>query len=301
MKNNIKRFKKYVNSSSQDNPKSTLDGYNYKEYPNHDFCYLSNNENILPIFVNFFGYDTWHKECLRRRTFSDTFSVEYVQKGVFLFQQNNIKMRVNPGEIFFVHLDQANSMQCETLYATKKVVNMKGPLLRVLLETLGLDRINMIVPKNRARIDEIFDKLFTLCEKTPIISQQEISILCYTLLVELADQASVQQYPEELLRALEYIQSRVKESLSLEDLAQYSGVSRASLHRYFRKYLNTSPINYYLNQKLARAKILLENHLYSIKEVAVMLNYASPQYFASEFKKRYGFSPKNCKRGGAQY
>ena len=204
-------------------------------------------------------------------------------------------MRVNPGEIFFVHLDQANSMQCETLYATKKIVSMKGPLLRMLLETLGLDRINMIVPKNRARIDEIFDKLFTLCEKTPIISQQEISILCYTLLVELADQASVQQYPEALLRALEYIQSHLKQNLSLEELAQHSGVSIATLHRYFRRYLKISPINYFIDRKLERAKILLENHLYSIKEVAAMLNYASPQYFASEFKKRYGFSPKHSK------
>ncbi|MBO4630381.1 MAG: helix-turn-helix transcriptional regulator, partial [Lentisphaeria bacterium] len=63
----------------------------------------------------------------------------------------------------------------------------------------------------------------------------------------------------------------------------------------FRKYLKTSPIHYFLDQKLERAKMLLENHPYSVKEVAEMLNYASSQYFASEFKKKYGVPPKNFK------
>ena len=297
----MQKLKKYVNFKSPISKKSTLDGYNYGEYPNHDFYYIYDNVPLYPVFINFCGYDIWHKECLRNRTFSDTFAIEYVQKGVFLFQQNNIKMRVNPREILFVHLDQDNSMQCETLYATKKIVNMRGPLLRAILENLGLDRVNMLVPKNHDRIDEIFDRLIELCKKTPVVNYHEISILCYSLLVELAEQASVQQYPEALLKALEYIQSHLKQSPSLEELAQYSGVSIMTLHRYFRNYLKTSPINYFLDRKLERAKTLLENHLYSIKEVSDMLNYASPQYFASEFKKKYGFSPKECKSTGNHY
>ena len=75
----------------------------------------------------------------------------------------------------------------------------------------------------------------------------------------------------------------------------HSGVSRATLHRQFRRYMKMSPINYFLDQKLERAKMLLENNLHSIKEVAEMLNYASPQYFASEFKKKFGLPPKNYK------
>ena len=101
--------------------------------------------------------------------------------------------------------------------------------------------------------------------------------------------------PAELQRALEFMNAHLNEPLALAELVHYSGGSRATLHRQFRKYLNTSPINYFLDQKLERAKMLLENNLYSIKEVAEMLNYASPQYFASEFKKKFGSPPKNFK------
>ena len=89
--------------------------------------------------------------------------------------------------------------------------------------------------------------------------------------------------------------SHLTEPLALDELVRHSGVSRATLHRLFRKYMKMSPINYFLDRKLERAKVLLENNLHSVKEVAEMLNYASPQYFASEFKKKYGLPPKNFK------
>ena len=105
----------------------------------------------------------------------------------------------------------------------------------------------------------------------------------------------IQERPIELQRALEYINRHLEGSLPLEELVRYSGVSRATLHRQFRKYLKTSPINYFLDQKLERAKMLLENNLCSIKEIAEQFHYASAQYFSHEFKKKYGMPPKHCK------
>ena len=122
-----------------------------------------------------------------------------------------------------------------------------------------------------------------------------MSTLCYSLLLELTEQTTVMQRPVELQRALEYINRHLEGVLPLEELVRYSGVSRATLHRQFRKYLKTSPINYFLDQKMERAKMLLENNLCSIKEIAEQFHYASAQYFSHEFKKKYGMPPKHCK------
>ena len=276
--------------------RSKLEGYNFNEYPIHKFRTVNRPDSIYPLWVFSCGLDEWRKECFRKRTFSDTFAVEYVQTGVFIFQQNNITMRAEPGKIFLVHLDRNNSMRCETDFATKRTVIMRGPLLlRSTLEMLGLTRIDLISPADRERIDRYFDRIYDLCGETTQESRREMSIACYSLLIELAEQSTIRQRPPELQRALEYIQGHVNDPPHLEDLIRCSGVSGATLHRQFRKYLNTSPINYFLDQKLERARILLENHLYSIKETAEELNYASPQYFAAEFKKKYGVPPKRFK------
>jgi len=275
--------------------RSRLEGCNFGEYPIHKFRHINDPGPNFPLWPFSCGLDEWRKECFRKRIFSDTFAVEYVQKGVFIFQQNNITMKVRPGEIFLVHLDRDNSMCCETDFATKRTVIMRGALLRSMLETLGLTRVNLILPTDRGRIDRYFDRIYELNGESTPASRRDAGIACYSLLVELAEQSAALQRPPELQRALEYIDGHLTGTLTLKELIRCSGVSGATLHRQFRKYLKTSPIDYFLGQKLDRAKILLENHRYSIKEVAEMLHYASPQYFASEFKKKYGVPPKRFK------
>ena len=272
--------------------KSRLEGYNFGRYPIHNFRHINDPDPVYPLWASIFGTDEWRKECFRKRTFSDTFAVEYVQKGVFIFQQDNITMRVRPGGIFLVHQGRNNSMRCETAFALKRTIIMRGPQLKPILETLGLDRIHMIELNDRSRIDRLFARIDELAEDTTPAGRRDSTIACYSLLVELAEQAAVRHRPPELERALEYLQGHLNEPLRLAELVRHAGVSSATLHRQFRKYLKTAPIDYFLTQKLERAKSLLENHQYSIKEVAQMLNYASPQYFASEFRKKYGVPPK---------
>ncbi|MBQ6474433.1 MAG: helix-turn-helix transcriptional regulator [Victivallales bacterium] len=277
------------------NGKSILEGFNFEGFPKHHFRYLNIPVPTYPLWVPFCGLDEWRKECFRKRTCSDTFAVEFVQQGTFIFQQNHITKKVKPGEIFFLHLGADNSIRCKTDFAVKRTVSISGPLLHPLLETLGLNRINTLAPCPPQRIEGWFERIYKFSGETSLESRREISSACYSLLVELAEQVSFRQRPKELQRALEYIHGHLDETLRLEELTCFAGTSSATLHRLFRKHLKTSPINFFLNQKLERAKALLENNPYTVKEVAGMLHYASSQYFASEFKKKYGVSPKMYK------
>ncbi|MBE6393208.1 MAG: AraC family transcriptional regulator [Lentisphaerae bacterium] len=274
---------------------SVLQGYNYGEYPKHNFRSINEPEHIYPFWTSSVGPDEWHCKCYRERKNSDTFAIEYVQEGIFIFQQNNITYRVLPGEIFLVNLGKNSSMRCETEFALKKTVIMEGVLLPQTLSVLGLDRVDVISSPDHAQLDHYFDRLYELNGENRLKSRRESSGLCYSLLVELAEIATIRQRPAELQKALDYIHSHLTEPVSLDELVRYAGTSKATLHRQFRKYLQTSPVNYWLDQKLERAKSLLQTHPYSVKEVAEMLCYASSQYFAAEFKKKYGVSPKTVK------
>ena len=286
-------IRKYFHGRVRGN--SVLQGYNYGGYPKHNFRSINEPEHIYPFWTSSVGPDTWHRECYRERKNSDTFAIEYVQEGIFIFQQNNITYKVIPGEIFLVNFGKNNSMRCETEFAVKKTVIMEGIMLPQTLSVLGLDRVDVISSPDHAQLDHYFDRLYELNGENRLESRRESSVLCYSLLVELAEIATIRQRPVELQKALDYIHSHLTEPVSLDELVSYAGTSRATLHRQFRKYLQTSPVNYLLNQKLERAKSLLQTHPYSVKEVAEMLCYASSQYFAAEFKKKYGVSPKTVK------
>ena len=277
------------------NGKSVIEACNIDGYPRHNFHHTNIQEHIYPIFPLSFGDDHWRKGGFRRRQCSDTFAVEYVRKGVFIFQQNNVTMSIHPGEIFLVHLDADCSMRTETESADKLTVIMSGALLRPMLETLGLTQVNMIVPADPQRIDGYFARLEKLRTMDNRDNRLDACLACYSLLVELAENITILRRPPELRQALEYIQSHLAQTLNLDELARFCHSSKATLHRQFRKYMQTSPIRYFLEQKMTHARYLLENHFISIKEVVQRLNYSSPQYFSAEFKKAYGISPKHFK------
>ena len=284
-----KSFKRTVNG------KSVLEACNVDGYPKHNFHHTNIQEHIYPVFPLSFGDDHWRKGGFRKRVCSDTFAVEYVQKGVFIFQQNNVTLRIQPGEIFLVHLDANCSMRTETESAEKLTVIMSGALLRPMLETLGLTQVNMIVPAEPRRIDGYFARLEKLRTQDNRDNRLDACLACYSLLIELAENITILRRPPELRQALEYINSHLSQPIDLDELVRFCHSSKATLHRQFRKYMQVSPIQYCLDQKMTHARYLLENHFISIKEVVQKLNYSSPQYFSAEFKKKYGVSPKHFK------
>ena len=275
--------------------KSKLEGYNFGKYPKHKFKTWSNILTNYPVFPTSCGYDEWRKECFRKRTFSDTFAIEYVQNGIFIIQQNNITRKVMPGEIFLVHLDSDSSMRCETDFAIKRVIILEGPLLRQLIEKLNLDKVSIVEASAAQNFLHYFDELDELVAKISDQNRMRASCLCYSFLIELAKMTKANQHPAELQVTLEYIHNHLDCRLTLAELAQNAHTSISTLHRQFRQYLNISPVNYLIDCKLERAKLLLANHFYSIKEIAELLSYSSPQFFAREFKKKYGISPKAFK------
>ena len=275
-----------------------LSGYNYGKYPLHRFRCFSYAENAggrYPILIQSTGYDEWHRECFRERLQSDIFAVEYVREGIFRFQQDGTVLRVHPGEIFLVRLGTDSSMCCETETAMKRTVIMSGPMIGPVLELLGLDQVNRIVPEDPSRLDAMFDRLYELGARDTPSSYRAASAECYAMLLELSAQNSAMHRPVELQRVLEYIHENLSEQLTLEKLTAHAAVSGATLQRYFRKYLHTSPIDYCLDRKMEKAMSLLRLHIYSVKEIAAMMKYSSPQYFAAEFRKHFGIAPRDVK------
>lgn len=280
------------------NGNSILYGINYGSFPKrvfHNFSALGKMCPRHPVSLHSCGIDCWHQEVFRERINSDTFSVELVVDGVFKYTLDGKSYRVHPGEIFFVQLGMNSSMSCETENATKRMVIIEGTALQHTLETLKLDRIATLIPTDLPRITAIFDRITEAAKVCSFENFNAASAECYHLLLELSSQYNASDYPIELQHALEFIHENLHTALTLGQIIKHVQSSNATLHRQFRKYLNVSPIEYYLNARMDMACGLLKSGEFSVKEVASKLNYSSSQYFASEFKKRYGKTPSEIK------
>ncbi len=100
---------------------------------------------------------------------------------------------------------------------------------------------------------------------------------------------------EKLIRKLIIIVEEALEdsTLSVEYLAAKAGMSRANLYRKLRAILNETPVNFIKRIRLKRACQLLRKSNMYISEVAYMVGFSNPKYFAKCFNKEYGLSPKD--------
>ncbi len=94
-------------------------------------------------------------------------------------------------------------------------------------------------------------------------------------------------------RARFIMRKEVESDLTVQQIAEQLGVSYSSFRKLFKEYTGISPALYQQDLKLQRAKELLSTTDLFVKEIAYMLNFDSPDYFSSKFKRKTGLKPSD--------
>ena len=97
-------------------------------------------------------------------------------------------------------------------------------------------------------------------------------------------------------KAYAYINLHISENFSLEDVAESVGVSHFYLSKLFREETNETFINYLTDQRLDKAKQLLQETDLSVKEITSSCGYNDQNYFSKLFKNKFGVSPTDFRR-----
>lgn len=88
-----------------------------------------------------------------------------------------------------------------------------------------------------------------------------------------------------------YMREKVEENLSAKEVASHLGMGYSHFRKLFKAYTGVSPSHYYLDLKLQRAKELLSLTPVPVKEIAYKLQFQSPDYFSTLFRKKTGYTP----------
>ncbi|WP_145856579.1 hybrid sensor histidine kinase/response regulator transcription factor [Pedobacter suwonensis] len=104
---------------------------------------------------------------------------------------------------------------------------------------------------------------------------------------------SVESHGDKLLKnILKYIEDNINNSqLSVEDLSKNVGMSRGSLYHKVLELTGLSPVEYIRSVKLDKAAALLIKSDLNISQIAYLVGFATPNYFAKSFKSKFGMQP----------
>jgi AraC family transcriptional regulator len=97
--------------------------------------------------------------------------------------------------------------------------------------------------------------------------------------------------PSRLTKVVEFITQHIEEDLSLARLANVAGISRYYFCREFKKSMGVTPQRYVVQQRIEKAKILLQSTSLTIMEISAQLRFPTPSHFTSTFRRIVGVTP----------
>ncbi len=96
----------------------------------------------------------------------------------------------------------------------------------------------------------------------------------------------------QLARVMDYMQANLAEDVSILDLATLTGMSESHFSRCFKRSVGVSPYRYLMQQRVERAKRLLERQAMSISAVALECGFANQTHLTKVFRQMVGVTPK---------
>jgi AraC family transcriptional regulator len=96
---------------------------------------------------------------------------------------------------------------------------------------------------------------------------------------------------------LDFIDSKLDEHLTLDELAEHVDVSRAHFVRRFRAVTGMSPHRYLTIRRIERAKQVLRDTTMSLGEVALAVGFSSQSHFTQVFHLETGKTPSQFRAG----
>jgi transcriptional regulator GlxA family with amidase domain len=96
---------------------------------------------------------------------------------------------------------------------------------------------------------------------------------------------------ESLIKVAQLMEENIEKPLSLDEIANATGLSRRQIERLFKRHLNCVPKRYYLQMRLRRARELLLQTSMPIIDITTACGFQSPPHFSRCYRAQFGCPP----------
>lgn len=126
------------------------------------------------------------------------------------------------------------------------------------------------------------------------------SVLAYFIKTSSVSAKRQDSYLSYTKKGIEYITCHYSYPITVEDIAEYVGISRSHLFRSFQTCISKSPKEYLSSYRIKQACLLLKQSDLSITAIAKSVGFVNNLYFSKAFHKLKGISPSEYARKNKQ-
>lgn len=95
---------------------------------------------------------------------------------------------------------------------------------------------------------------------------------------------------------IDFVHNHYAEDITLKQICECGGVGKSTATVIFKKYTNSTPLEYVREHRVAKSMELLTQTDMSITEIALSVGFHGASFFAESFKKLRGMTPKEYRK-----
>lgn len=173
-----------------------------------------------------------------------------------------------------------------------KWIGISGNLAYDLFKMIGVTKEKPIfTPKNYEELSNIMTELYDIEYGNSMSVKCKIQSLIYSFFSVLLAEKDEKIFSDPINSALRIIEYNYNNDLNIKAIADSLFLDSAYFSRLFKIKMGTSPKKYILQTRIKKAKELLRDTNYHIKEISVTIGFKDPLYFSKIFYKAEGITP----------
>lgn len=228
----------------------------------------------------------------------DYFILYYVNSGKGSITCNDIKMKINEnqGFVVFPHMEISFKPALDEVLNVTWVA-LSGYRVEDYLYRAGVTQQRPIFSDEDLYIKEKLSDLLKVAEKPTNRYCKMVSII-YDIISNMLDNPQAKRqgnspYTMEFYttKAIDYIEANYCHAITVDNIANFLGITRKHFHYVFKTTINLSPKEYIIYLRVVKACEALRSSAYSIIEISQSVGYSNQFYFSKEFKRIVGMTP----------
>ena len=268
----------------------------------YKFSYKTSGQDNLSLSV----YNTGYQRCEPGYTWGpatrDHYLLHFVTEGKGVLKGPCGTLEIPAGGLFFI---RPGELCCyvadeETPWEYYWVGFNGTEAHRMLGLTPFGEQVQLIFPENPDRIRRCLKRIYDARGNSPAAEARMLGGLYLFLgaLMEESGSGSVRQTTarQYVDKAARYISHNFSRDITIEDIADFVGISPSHLYRVFSQELGIPPTRFLTSYRINEACALLRGSGMSVSEVAASAGFRDPLYFSRVFKKIKGISPTAYER-----
>lgn len=272
---------------------------------------MAQDFTIFPsmTFVDLGLYQFGRENCDPAHSFGPAIRNHYLfhyilnGKGTFFWQNargHEHEMRLKAGQGFLI-----SPRQITTYVADERIpweycwLEFDGLRAKESLEIIGLSVNNPIYNPVHPEFSQIMkeEMLYIVRNKkeAPLHLIGHLYLFIDALMRSVKEnQPTVSKVKDYYIKeALAYIEHNYMNDISVESIADSSGLNRSYFGKIFKESVGKSPQEFLISYRMIKAAELLRRTRYSINEIGCAVGYPNQLHFSRAFKSVYGVSPRN--------